>query len=329
MHAGEPVTAGRSSHPVDGCGEDSADRQDGTHPGTEARSTAAGDAHGKEVGDHYDRLTESFYLNWSRDHIHLGVFEPGECPEPGEMNWQSKGLARALIRTVELTVAPAGIEAHHRVVDAGCGVGGTAILLAKQVGCSVTGVSNSAVHLKLAEEKAVAEGVSELVRFEYADCSRRLPFPDDSIDVVVNVESACHYHDRYQFLREVRRVLKPGGRLAAMDWMAPDGLTSEQHDEFLQPMLSAYVIKSLDSPSSYSEKLRRAGLEILEFEGFGGKEMDNLKLIKNSRDNFCFSLLAGAKSPEFLALFERMRTFYLAWSNGAFETRRYCAVKPG
>ncbi len=39
----------------------------------------------RAVERHYTSMTEKFYLNgWNRDHIHLGLFEPGELPEPGK-----------------------------------------------------------------------------------------------------------------------------------------------------------------------------------------------------------------------------------------------------
>ena len=102
------------------------------------RKEAVDSAHVQKVGRYYDWAIDGFYLNgWNRDHVHFGLFEPGECPRPGEPILDSEGFARGLQRMIEVTVAPAGIEQVHKVVDAGCGVGGAAIHLAKTRGCAV------------------------------------------------------------------------------------------------------------------------------------------------------------------------------------------------
>ena len=213
---------------------------------------------------YYDDNTPGIYLRgWNRDHIHFGLFEPGECPGPGEILADSEGLARAVTRMVEVIVEPAAIANDHHVLDAGCGVGGTAVHLARAIGCKVIGVNINRMQLEIARQKATDAGLEDRVDFLYADCSRNLPFADASIDVVVNIESACHYDDRSNFLREASRVLKPSGKIVAMDWMARDGLTAEEYDEYIVPLCRPFAVSGLESQSTYSEKLRGAGLEVL------------------------------------------------------------------
>lgn len=221
-----------------------------------------------------------------------------------------------------------GIEADHHVVDAGCGVGGTAIHLARTRGCAVTGISLSELQLEIARRKAADAGLDGRVGFEYADCSRTLPFDDGSIDAVVNIESACHYSDRGQFLREVRRILKPGGRIAAQDWMARDGISATEYDEYIQPLCESWAMTSLERQSGYLRKLREAGLDVLEFGGFDEREMGNLKLIEHSYRNLTRSWFAGQEGPVFLRFMDGIGRLYVAWRDGYFETRRYCTQKP-
>jgi len=279
---------------------------------------------------YYDDNTPGIYLNgWNRDHIHFGLFEPGECPEPGEPLVDSPGLARAVERMVETIVAPAGIEVRHHVVDAGCGVGGTAILLARTRGCPVTSVNINRMQLEIASEKAADAGLGDLISFEYADCSRLLPFADDSIDVVVNIESACHYSDRRQFLLEVGRILKPAGKIVAMDWMARDGLTDAEYEKYIVPLCEPFAVDGLETRSTYTGKLREAGLTVLEFEGFDGKDADNLRLVGNSYNLLATLRFAGVETPGLRGLIDQFGTLYQAWKSGSFELGRYCAQKPG
>ena len=283
----------------------------------------------RAVQRYYDDNLRGMYLGaWSRDHIHFGLFEPGECPGPREDLLNSPGLARAMERMVEAIVAPAGIEARHRVVDAGCGIGGAAIHLAKTRGCSVTGVNVHRMQLEAAAGKAREAGLDGLVGFRFADCSLNLPFADASIDVVVNIESACHYSDRQQFLHEVRRILKPSGMIVAADWMVRDNLTAGEYEKHIEPMCGPWALPGLERQYTYTGKLREAGLEILQFEGFGGKDADNLRLIGYARNRLAKMQFFGIKAPGLRGLVEQFRTLHEAWSSGAFELRRYCARKP-
>lgn len=284
--------------------------------------------HERLVQRHYDTMTRGYYLQWNPDHFHMGLFEPGERIKHNEEKKSSTALANALERMIEVTVAPAGIGARHHVVDAGCGVGGTALYLARTRRCRVTGVNLSRAQLELAAGKALAANLDAQVQFEYADCSRRLPFADASVDVVVNIESARHYSDRKRFLGEVYRVLKPGGKIVASDWMKRDGLQAARYDNFIRPLCRAWMIINLESPSSYTTLLRNSGLEVLEFEGFGGKDLHNLHVLNNIYQSIRLVYLTGVRAPRVSAMMKRAETLYEAWANACFELRRYCALKP-
>lgn len=284
--------------------------------------------HSRRVELHYDELTAGYVGNWNPDHIHLGLFEPEDVPEDLNRLAESAGLRRAVERMVDVIAAPAGIRANHRVVDAGCGVGGTAIYLANQRGCAVTGVNVNRKQLGIARQKATDAGVADRVRFEYADCSEHLPFKDGSVDSVINIESACHYGDRGTFLREVFRILTPGGRIAAMDWMARDDLSAEEYEQHILPLCKPWVVSPLERQSTYTSLLSGAGFEVVEFEGFSGRDAENVRLIGHRYRQLSLYWLAGVNTPELGRLIQRMRLLHRVWSEGFFELRRYCAKKP-
>ncbi|MCY3750961.1 MAG: methyltransferase domain-containing protein [Gammaproteobacteria bacterium] len=286
--------------------------------------------HERLVQEHYDKLTQGFYLQWNRDHIHLGLFEPGECPHRNENLKDSEGLERALVRMLEVIVAPARIGKHHHVVDAGCGVGGTVIHLAKTRGCTVTGINLSRLQLEMADKKVNAAGLDNLVRFEYADCSRSLPFADNSVDVVVNVESARHYGNRERFLHEVKRILKPGGKIIASDWMANEDLTANQYEKFILPLCESWVMHDLERQPTYIRLLQEAGLEVLEFDGFDGRQWDNLRIIERNYQSVRLLHLCGmGGGVVFRKLMQQMERLYDTWRSGYLVVKRYFAIKPG
>jgi ubiquinone/menaquinone biosynthesis C-methylase UbiE len=95
----------------------------------------------------------------------------------------------------------------ERVLDLGTGTGRYAVAAAQR-GARVTGVDASAAMLTVAR----ARGQGHNVAFVRAEAGR-LPFPDGIFDAAVAVTSLCFVADPLAALREVRRVLVPGGRL--------------------------------------------------------------------------------------------------------------------
>ena len=283
--------------------------------------------HERSVIDHYDKMTRVFYLQWSSEHFHFGVFKPGERPRHNETPKESDGHARALERMVETIIAPAGIESSHHVVDAGCGVGGTALHLSRTRGCRVTGVNLSKTQLEIAKSKAINADLSDQVDFEYANCSRSLPFSDGSVDVVVNIESARHYSDRRRFLHEVYRILKPGGMFVASDWMASDVIPVSQYERYIKPLCEDWTMYNLESQSSYTRLLQEASLDVIEFEGFNGMEFDNLHLLTNAYQSLGLLRTGYTKSPAFVELMAKLERLCVAWRHTYMGIRRYCAVK--
>lgn len=279
---------------------------------------------------HYDDMTVDLYMaRWNSEHFHCGLFEDEDIPKEGAPFAGPESLTRGLERMIEAIVTPAKIKAHHHVVDAGCGIGGTSLYLAKTRGCRVTGVNLHEGQLEMAEKRANDAGLARRVGFKHGDCSRRLPFDSNSIDIVVNIESACHYSDREQFLREVHRILKPDGRIVALDWLMTNDATAEQRERYIKPLCDHWALSSLESLSSYARLLRETGFAVLECVGFDGKDIGNLRLIENYARwlrglNFC-----GLLPTKYRPVMQRFDVLEKTWQNGCFECGRYCAAKPG
>ncbi|MRU16515.1 class I SAM-dependent methyltransferase [Roseovarius sp. A21] len=95
------------------------------------------------------------------------------------------------------------------ILDVGCGDGVLATRLA-QAGARVTGIDASADMIAAARRRATAAGVEvDLVKGKAGN----LPFPDEHFDCVVSVATLCFVDDPRPTIREMVRVLKPGGRL--------------------------------------------------------------------------------------------------------------------
>ena len=104
-----------------------------------------------------------------------------------------------------------------QILDAGCGVGGTSIYLAQKYPLvSFTGITIVPTHVIMAERFATKRSVSSNTRFllqNYCQTS----FADNYFDGVIALESANYARSKEAFMKEVYRVLKPGGRISILD----------------------------------------------------------------------------------------------------------------
>lgn len=109
-----------------------------------------------------------------------------------------------------------GLMKDDSVLDIACGRGTSAVHLSENFGCHVTGLDYSPENLIIAEAHAASSSVSHLTDFKHGD-AERLPFRDDTFDVVISECSFCTFPNKKVAAAEMARVLHPGGRLGMTD----------------------------------------------------------------------------------------------------------------
>jgi len=127
-------------------------------------------------------------------------------------------VTRPLYERVAADVAAAGLGEAGRVLDVGTGPGRVPILIAQTLpGWRVDGVDLSGPMVDRARRNAADAGIADRVTFTVGDVAA-LPYPDASFDLVVSSLSLHHWADAEAGLRELRRVLRPGGQAWIYDF---------------------------------------------------------------------------------------------------------------
>ncbi|WP_406191222.1 MULTISPECIES: methyltransferase domain-containing protein [unclassified Streptomyces] len=143
------------------------------------------------------------------------------------------------------------------VLDAGCGAGGGAIVMHKNYGCAVEGVTLSLEQARFGQEAAAAHGVSAHVQFTVGDMGGYAeaagPF-----DAVWACESTEHVDDLEKLFRSFRRALKPRGRIVVIAWCAGSGAEADKMKE----TVDRHYLTNISPPAEYRRAATAAGLTV-------------------------------------------------------------------
>ncbi len=161
---------------------------------------------------------------------------------------------RAIVAGLDLT----GMLA----IDVGCGIGGPALTLARAGADQVIGLDVETGVVARAVARVSRAGLGDRVtirRFEPG----RLPFDDASVDLVFGKDAWIHVPDKQAFFAEAFRVLRPGGWLAAGDWLRGPGPVSEEMDRYVALEDLSFHMATLEA---YGAALAACGFEEIKLE---------------------------------------------------------------
>jgi ubiquinone/menaquinone biosynthesis C-methylase UbiE len=149
--------------------------------------------------------------------VNLGYWEGVEpCTLENRPRWPAL-LQEAQARLATLLADAAGLGESDVILDCGFGYGDQDVYWSKRYRPRrIVGINITEEHVRVARDRARLLGLEERLEFHRASATA-IPFPAQTFDVVLALESAFHFDTREDFLREAARVLKPGGRLAVAD----------------------------------------------------------------------------------------------------------------
>ena len=275
----------------------------------------------KSVADLYSELTEFVFVKESGEPgslaFHQGLWGPS-----------TRNATEGLAHAIETLVRGCRVGPNQHVLDAGCGVGATAISLAQKYGVRVTGLTNCQPHVEVATEQAAKRGVGDLVEFMYGDFMS-LPFPEGSFDVVLNQESFIYAVDKAAYLRGVNRVLKPGGRWQALDVVRRGALASDEHRDLVAVLRKGWRLPPFLVWSDVHAMLREAGFTSIVKRDVTAEALAWRKVMQRTLRSLLFlNPQISRTRPAVAGFLDGSVCFAQALSDGVLSYNFYSAMRP-
>jgi tocopherol O-methyltransferase len=264
-----------------------------------------------KIIEHYDFASPYYSSLWG-DHIHHGYWLRGD---------ESKETAQ--IQLIEHLAQLAQIKPGMRILDIGCGFGGTSLYLAKTYAASTTGITISPVQVQMAQEAAAQKKLdSTFLLMDAEDMKFDRPF-----DMLWSVESISHYHDPRKFFASAMKFLKPGGYFALTDWFQKENPSPAEREKYIEPIEKGMMVE-LRGMSAYDDFLQSAGFQIVHRQDLSAncaKSWDiGMEVIKD-KSFWSLAVKHGAQFVSYMKAFYAMRA---AFSAECFVVGLFVAKKP-
>nr|AAG23267.1 methyltransferase-like protein [Saccharopolyspora spinosa] len=205
----------------------------------------------QQVGQMYDLVTPLLNsVAGGPCAIHHGYWE-----NDGRASWQ-----QAADRLTDLVAERTVLDGGVRLLDVGCGTGQPALRVARDNAIQITGITVSQVQVAIAADCARERGLSHRVDFSCVD-AMSLPYPDNAFDAAWAMQSLLEMSEPDRAIREILRVLKPGGILGVTEVVKREAgggmpVSGDRWPTGLRICLAEQLLESL----------RAAGFEILDWE---------------------------------------------------------------
>lgn len=283
----------------------------------------------KERIRHHYELASDYYCSLWGEHIHHGYFlTPTDTKE------------KAQVQLINLLLTQSALSPGSKVLDVGCGIGGTSRFLAMTHGCSVTGVTISGRQVEIAIKLTLeATGKPQ----ERSGQGSRITLGDGSVsfieldaekmgdyfttepnvatfDCVWISEAMSHLPNKELFFRNAALLLNTGGKLVIADWFKDEQLTEQQFKDDISPIEDGMLLPPLCSQTDYVNFGRGAGFKTLAEPFDISKQVSKTwdiswSLIQNPA-LWAFAVSQGRDGLAFMQAFRAMRR---GFSNGTFR----------
>jgi tocopherol O-methyltransferase len=255
----------------------------------------------QKVRDFYDRVSPYTQDLWGI-HLHHGYWINGE-----------ETKERAQIQLVEHLAHLAGLGRGRKILDVGCGFGGSSIHLAKHYDADATGITISPIQVEMARKAAATEGVD--AKFMLMD-AEEMRF-DQSFDVVWSIESISHYPHKEKFFASAAQCLKYGVTLAIIDWFKKEHLEQREYKKFIQPIEKGMLVE-LDAMEDYVTFLKPNGFQVVHNEVLNKNCYKTWDLCLDMLKNKALWRIAAENGSAFVTFLRSFRAMRAGFASGNF-----------
>jgi tocopherol O-methyltransferase len=205
----------------------------------------------------------------------------------------------------------------------GCGLGGSAVYLSKNLGANVTGITISPAQVEIGNN--LAKQCSADVRLMLMD-AEALEM-EERFDIVWSVEAISHLNDKASCFRAIAQLLEPGGKLVIADWFKSQFATASQEREFLEPIERTMLVPKLETPCAYMKSISEAGLNVAFFEDLSANVSRTWDLAIELVQKPALWKLAVLRGKDFVAFLEGFTAMRAGYKSKAFTYGMLVAQK--
>ncbi|KAK4138770.1 S-adenosyl-L-methionine-dependent methyltransferase, partial [Trichocladium antarcticum] len=323
---------------------------------------------------HYD-LASDYYLNLWGEHIHHGYWPTDASKATESKEVAQHNLIRLLLDISSTTPAPQDNTpaaptgpTSLRILDVGCGVGGTTRCLASTLGATVTGITISSKQVQLATRlsKAAAAAAAASPSSSPSSSPGNAP-PDDNtdtdtdefiplgphggrvrfieldaetmgayfaaaggaFDMVWITEALSHFPNKALFFHNARQLLRRGGKLVLADWFRAAVLAEGGFEADIKPIEDGMLLPPLCTQDEYVRFATGAGLEVLSAPKDISTDVSKTWDISWSLvQNPSLWAFAFSQGRDGIAFLQAFRAMRRGYANGSFRYAVMSFVKP-
>lgn len=212
----------------------------------------------RDIADYYNQ-TQNHYQKWwdlnNSKAVHYGIWDES-----------TSNFAEALVNTNKMMAGLAGVKKGFRVLDAGCGVGGSSLFLANKYQCKTSGITLSEKQYETALINLKNSKLESLVDFSLQDYTNT-NFKDETFDLIFCCESITSAPDKIAFSKEAQRILKPGGKIVIADYFRTKNPNNLKTD-FMEKWRLTWSMAKIETFEEYMPKFLSQGFKLINDKDF-------------------------------------------------------------